>query len=50
MGKARDDLKPGIRSLAHKRYLIFYLEATEGVEIARVVYGGRDLIALFVDE
>ncbi len=50
MGKARDDLKPGIRSLAHKRYLIFYLEAKEGAEIARVVYGGRDLLTLFADE
>jgi toxin ParE1/3/4 len=50
MGKARDDLKTGLRSLSHKRYLIFYLEAKEGVEIARVVYGGRDLLALFADD
>jgi toxin ParE1/3/4 len=50
MGKARDDLKPGIRSLAYQRYLIFYLETKEGIDIARVVFGGRDLLALFADD
>jgi toxin ParE1/3/4 len=50
LGKARDNLKPGMRSLAHQRYLIFYLETKEGIDIARVIYGGRDLLALFADD
>ena len=46
MGRARDDLKPGLRSFPVKRYLILYRTFEDGVEIVRVTSGYRDLTAL----
>ena len=42
-GRARDELSPGLRSLAYGRYVIFYRALEEGVEIVRVLHGARDL-------
>jgi len=42
-GRRRDDLLPGIRSFPVVRYVLFYREADEGIEVARVRSGYRDL-------
>ena len=47
MGRIRDDLASNLRSFPVGRYLIFYRPAQDGVEVARVLYGGRNLPALF---
>ena len=47
MGRARDELAPDLRSFPVGHYLIFYRPAPFGIEVARVLYGGRDLPALF---
>jgi toxin ParE1/3/4 len=47
MGRSRDDLAPGLRGFPVGRYIIFYRPIEGGIEIARVLYGGRDLPALF---
>lgn len=44
---ARDDLAPGLRAARLGRYLIFFLNLPEEVEIVRVLHGARDLRALF---
>jgi toxin ParE1/3/4 len=50
-GRARDDLSPGLRTLAfERRVVIAYLVSAEAVEIVRVFYGGRDMAALIIDE
>ena len=47
MGRKRDELAIGVRSLPVESYLIFYRSITEGIEILRVVSGYQDLEALF---
>lgn len=43
---AREDLGPGIRSCPMGRHLIFYRRVAEGIEVARVLSGHRDLAAI----
>jgi toxin ParE1/3/4 len=43
IGRARDDLLPGLRSIAHGRYVIFYRALDDEVEIVRILHGARDL-------
>ena len=46
-GRARDDLRPGMRAFPVGDYLVLYREAGTEVVIVRVVHGSRDLDALF---
>lgn len=43
IGRMRDDLRPGLRSLPFGNYLIFYRPLAHGVEIVRVLSGYRDI-------
>ncbi|NJN17389.1 MAG: type II toxin-antitoxin system RelE/ParE family toxin [Oscillochloris sp.] len=45
IGRQRDELHPGLRSYPVGRYLLFYLPLPDGVDLVRVLYGGRDLLA-----
>ena len=47
MGRSRDDLRPGLRSLTVERYLMIYRALEDVVEIVSVVHGSRDIAALF---
>jgi toxin ParE1/3/4 len=47
LGRPREDLGPGLRSLPFKSYIIFYREIPDGVQIVRFLSGYRDLEALF---
>ena len=47
MGKNRNELIMGLRSFPVEDYLIFYFPLENGIEIARVVSGYRDLDAMF---
>jgi toxin ParE1/3/4 len=49
MGRQRDEILPGLRSLPMDNYLILYMPIGQDVEIFRVVSGYRDLSALFTD-
>ncbi len=44
---ARDDVCAGLRSARHGRYLLFYFNADEEVQIVRVLHGARDLLRIF---
>jgi toxin ParE1/3/4 len=46
----RDDLRPGLRSAVHGKYLIFFLVDAEVVDVVRVVHGARNLPAIFQGE
>ncbi|MBW4669436.1 MAG: type II toxin-antitoxin system RelE/ParE family toxin [Cyanomargarita calcarea GSE-NOS-MK-12-04C] len=50
MGRKRDELSPILRSFPVDDYLIFYQQVEEGIEIARVVSGYRDLDTLFDED
>ncbi len=41
IGVSRFDVRPGLRSLPFRNYLILYREAKGGVEIIRIIHGAR---------
>lgn len=49
-GTRRDDLRPGLRTLGFQRQasIVFQIE-DDGVEIGRILYGGRNLDALAIE-
>ena len=44
---ARDDVREGLRSARHGRYLIFFLDAGAEVQVVRVLHSARDLPRTF---
>ena len=50
IGSMRDDLMPGLRSLALGRYILFYRPLNDGIELVRVLHGARDIAAIFDGE
>lgn len=46
-GCQRPELDPSIRSFAVGNYVIFYRESGDGIEVARVLHGRRDIPPLF---
>ena len=47
MGRVRDELSPGIRSLAFGRYVVFFQPLPDGIDVVRVLHGSRDIDASF---
>ena len=43
MGRPRDELSTGLRSLPHGRYVVFYVPLADGIEVVRVLHGSRDI-------
>ncbi len=50
LGRGREELAPGLRSLPLGRYVIFYEVIPDGIAIVRVLHGARDLGPLFEGE
>lgn len=50
MGRARDELAPGVRSFTFERYVIFYVPLDDGIDVVRVLHGARDIDAVFKPE
>lgn len=46
-GRARDELRPGVRSLAAKTHVLFYRVVNEIPEIMRIVDGRQDIDEMF---
>ena len=47
MGRCRDELASGVRSLAFGRYVVFFFPLPDGFDIVRVLHGSRDIDASF---
>ena len=47
LGRMREELLAGLRSFPFERYVIFYREIHNGVEIVRLLHGARDVDAQF---
>jgi toxin ParE1/3/4 len=47
MGRSRSELAPGLRSFPVGAYIIFYRPLDNGIEVAQVVSGNRNLEPLF---
>jgi toxin ParE1/3/4 len=49
-GRARDEIRPGLRSVASRPYVVFYRIRSDTAEIVRVLDGRRDLDEIFADD
>jgi toxin ParE1/3/4 len=49
MGRSYREIRPYLRGLPMKNYIIFYRLTEQGLEIMRVVKGERDLEAFFFE-
>ncbi len=47
LGRTRDDISRGLRSIPEGNYLIYYRRIKGGVAIARVLSGFRDIDQIF---
>ncbi len=49
MGRPRDELAPGLRSVVVKPYVIFYRVTKEAVEVLRILHGARDVDSIMAE-
>jgi toxin ParE1/3/4 len=49
-GRSRDEVRPGLRSIFARPYVIFYRVRDEVAEIVRILHGRRDLDEIFNDD
>lgn len=49
LGRAREDLAPGLRSVAYGNYLILFRYEADRLRIIRILHGPRDLPAVLRD-
>lgn len=47
MGQARPELAPRLRSFSVGNYVVFFRPIEDGIEVARVIHGARDVDVLF---
>ena len=47
MGEAREELRPGLRSSLAGSYVILYYPLQDGIEVATVLHGSRDIEGMF---
>lgn len=47
LGRVRDELAGGLRSLPFGRYVVFYEVLPDGVDVVRVLHGARDIDQMF---
>jgi len=50
MGRWREELSPGLRSVPEGSYVVFYRPAEDGVQVVRVLHGARDIERIFAEE
>jgi toxin ParE1/3/4 len=50
MGRAREELAPGVRSFPFGRYVVIYVLLDNGIDVVRVMHGARDIDAVFNPE
>ncbi|MFT3819672.1 MAG: type II toxin-antitoxin system RelE/ParE family toxin [Rubrivivax sp.] len=43
MGREREELAPGIRSLPFGRYVVFFRALEDGIDVVRVLHGSQDI-------
>jgi toxin ParE1/3/4 len=43
MGRSREELSPGLRSLVVEHYVLFYRVKATAVEVLRILHGARDI-------
>ena len=51
-GRSRDTIRPRLRSVPvpRTRHVVFFYPLDDGIIVSRVLYGGRDIEAIYEDE
>lgn len=49
-GRARDEIKPGLRSIVVQKYTVFYRATDTAVQVVRLLHGSRDIDGIMRDE
>ena len=49
LGRLYPELADGLRGFPANDYMVFYREASQGIEVVRVLHGARDIATLFQD-
>ncbi len=42
VGRKREDIDSGVRSLSMEKYIVYYRESGRSIEVSRVIHGMRD--------
>jgi toxin ParE1/3/4 len=50
IGRSREELAPGLRSIVIDRYVLFYRVTPIAVEVLRILHGARDLERIMKEE
>lgn len=50
MGRPRDDLAPGLRSIVVEKYVVFFRATSDAVQVIRILHGSRDIDAIMKSE
>jgi toxin ParE1/3/4 len=50
IGRLREELAPGLRSIVIDRYVLFYRVTPNAVEVLRILHGARDLERIMKEE
>ncbi len=50
LGRARDDLAPGLRSLPVDSYVLFYRTTEDNIQIIRILHGRRDIDSIMRED
>jgi toxin ParE1/3/4 len=50
LGRVREELAAGLRSLSVERYVLFYRVTANAVEILRILHGSRDIDSIMKPE
>ena len=45
IGRVRDEIRPGLRSDAVRKYVVYYLPADDGIHVICVLHGSREIDA-----
>ena len=43
IGRLRDELATGLRSMPFGRYLVFFMPLADGIDVIRVIHASRDI-------
>lgn len=50
MGRSYSEIRPYLRGIPMKNYIVFYRVINDGIEIMRVIKGDRDLETIFEED
>ena len=48
MGRARPEIRPGLRSIVHRSHAVFDRPTRAGIMVLRVIHGARDIASMVI--